>query len=131
MPDGLAVLAALDAEHVEILARLTLFRDGTVQCRPIPELRLLLNELHDTLTYHFKLEQEAMRTLRYGGLWDHADDHLVIWHSFLRLTDECERAQYTAGAGLLMFNSMLSLLTRHIEKFDRDFFVFARAKLVK
>ena len=125
------VLRALDGEHTELLARLALFREKCLHRALTYDLRRLLNDIHDALVTHFRVEQDTMKLLRYGGIWDHTDEHFVIWHAMIRLLETCERQHFDARCGELVFNTMSGLLTRHVERYDRDFLLFAAAKVKK
>lgn len=127
----MALPSDLDAEHAEILARLTLFRDRVLAHRPHGELRSHLVSLHDALTAHLRVEQDAMRAARWSGVWEHTDEHLILWHTFLRLMDACEASNFDVNCGMRMFTTLSGMLQRHVEKHDRPFFLFMEQKSKK
>lgn len=116
---------ALELEHLDLISRLALFRDQVLNRAPEHQLRSSMNEVHDALVTHFRIEQDAMQSLRYGGLWKHRDEHFVIWHSMLRHMEVCEKSTFSVQCGLDLYRSMLRMLERHVESFDKDFLTFA------
>jgi hemerythrin len=109
----------IDEHHRHLVDLLNKSHDSFVWGRQAGDQELILNELTDYAFYHFKTEEDLMKSSRYPGLETHQGEHEIFRNKLSEFQNNksCEAMQ--GYLDILTF--LLEWLITHIKTTDRQF----------
>lgn len=130
LPEDLIVGDPLiDEQHYEFFQRVEEFHAAVHSRTADPVfLRSFMGYLLDYAVRHFRAEEKVMWEVRYPGTKQHRQEHLAFWRSCLAIQEACEANGYAPACATQLVERVTTWLAEHIEREDRSFIVWTKAK---
>lgn len=109
----------IDEHHQHLVGLLNKSHDSFVWGGKAGDQDLVLNELIDYASYHFKTEEDLMKSHCYPGLGSHQAKHEEFRSKILEF--QRNQSRNTIGGHLDLLTFLLEWLIMHIKTTDREF----------
>ncbi len=121
-------VAEIDEQHKELIRRMNNFFDAMKNTNKEQEIYKMLDFLSEYVVTHFRDEEAFQQRCGYPKFDEHRKMHQDFIGDVKQMRSDLEKTGFTAATNALIATTLVSWLTLHIRKADKEIGAFVRTK---